>query len=180
MAAFAKLRTGGMLAAAVLAATGAFSGCEETGKAGAGVTPVRISGKMFYLEVAADDAIRTPGLGGRTHIDDDGGMVFVFARPRLLEFVMRDCPIPIDIIYTDGAGRVQTMHTMTPEGPRGDGEGRQGDLSNGLYEARLKKWPSNYPSQFAIELKAGTIEKLKVKEGDKIDFDVEGLKKIAR
>lgn len=156
------------------------AGCEDVGKASASVAPVRVKGQTFYLEIAANDEVRVPGLGKRTHIDDDGGMIFVFPRPQLLDFVMRDCLIPIDIIYTDPTGRVLQTHAMKIEAPRGPGEGLPGDLRNPKYEARLTKYPSKYPAQFAIELKAGTIEKLGVKEGDKLDFDFEGLKKIAR
>lgn len=156
------------------------SGCEDAGKAGASVAPVRVKGQLFYLEIAANDEVRVPGLGKRTHIDDDGGMIFVFPRTQLLDFVMRDCLIPIDIIYTDGSGRVLQTHAMEIEPPRGPGEGIPGDLRNIKYETRLKKYPSRFPAQFAVELKAGTIAKLGVKEGDKLEFDAEGLKKIAR
>ncbi len=156
------------------------SGCQDTGRAGAGITRVTVKGENFFLEVAADDTVRVPGLGGRTHIDDDGGMIFVFPRPQILDFVMRDCLIPIDIIYTDPAGRVLTTYTMDIEPPRGLGEGKAGDLSNLKYESRLKKYSSRYPAQFAVELKAGTIQRLGVKEGDKLEFDAETLKKIAR
>lgn len=156
------------------------SGCEDTGKASTSVVPVRVKGETFYLEVAATDEVRVPGLGKRTHIDDDGGMIFVFPDSRLREFVMRDCLVPIDIIYTDGAGRALCMHAMTVEPPRGKGEGVPGDLYNIPYGQRLKKYECTYPAQFAIELKGGMIAKLGVKEGDKLEFDAEGLKKIAR
>ena len=48
------------------------------------------------------------------------------------------------------------------------------------YDERLKKYSSRFPSQFVIELKAGTIDKLGVKEGDQVGFDTTALKRRAR
>lgn len=164
---------------------------------------VRIKGTGFKLEIAALPDVRTKGLGGRTEIAETGGMIFVFPPSQVMvhEFVMRDCPIDIDIIYTDGVGRVTAAHEMKAEPPRGslkdsDGkaiyEGEPGDWDlNKLptrerfdgavkYESRLKKYSSKFRSTFAIELKAGSIKKLGVKEGDVVDFDHAGLKKMAR
>jgi uncharacterized protein len=180
MAALVRPLLGILLLIAFSIALLSAAGCEDTGKAGASVAPVRIKGQTFYLEIAATDEIRVPGLGKRTHIDDDGGMIFVFPNPQLLEFVMRDCLVPIDIIYTDATGRAQMTHAMKVEEPRKPGEGIPGDLQNPLYNNRLKRYSSKFPSQFAIELKGGMIEKLGIKEGDKLEFDFEALKKIAR
>ncbi|MBY0260904.1 MAG: DUF192 domain-containing protein, partial [Phycisphaerales bacterium] len=67
---------------------------------------VRINGTGYKLEIAALPDVRTKGLGGRTEIAETGGMIFVFPPSQVMvhEFVMRDCPIDIDIIYTDGVG----------------------------------------------------------------------------
>lgn len=170
----------GVMAGASVLGLGAMHGCGDTGRAAANVTPVRVKGQTFYLELAVNDEARVPGLGKRTHIDDDGGMIFCFPDARLRSFVMRDCLVPIDIIFTDGTGRALQMHAMQVEAPRGPGEGQVGDLNNPMYGARLKQYECKFPSQFAIELKGGMIEKLGVKEGDKLEFDYESLKKIAR
>ena len=57
---------------AVCAAAVAF-GCDERDTVATGVASVKISGKAYFLEIAADDAKRMLGLGGRTQIADDGG-----------------------------------------------------------------------------------------------------------
>lgn len=161
-------------------------GCEDHGAADAKVIPVKIAGKTFYLEVAAEDTVRMKGMGGRTHIEDDGGMIFSFTpmQAGVQTFVMRDCPIPIDILYLDADGRVLTTYTMQPEAPRKEdgSEGTAGDTSgkgsSAKYEERLsRKYTSRFPSTFVLEVKEGTIERLGVKEGDKVIFDVAGLKK---
>lgn len=148
------------------------------------VATVKISGQTYKLDIAANDAVRMKGLGERTSIPDDGGMIFVFppSQVRVQEFLMRDCPIGIDIIYLDGAGRVLTTYEMKPEPPRdpAKGEGAAGEMGNRAYETRLKRYPSRYPATFAVELKEGSVKKLAVKEGDLIELDAAGLKNMAR
>ena len=152
--------------------------------ASSGTTPVVISGKTYTLEVAAEDAVRMKGMGGRKSIAEDGGMIFAFpsSQARVMGFVMRDCPIDIDIIYLDGAGRVLSFYEMKKEEPRNaDGtEGKEGDMDNKKYEGRLHQYSSKFRCTFAVELQAGSIKKLGVKEGDLLTFDADGLKRIAK
>lgn len=147
---------------------------ELNARAVKGIERVTINGVTYELELAADNPTRMKGLGGRDHIDERGGMLFVFRVPNRLNFVMRDCLVPIDIIFVDASGRVTATHTMPPEEPQRVGET---DL---LYENRLKKYSSKFTAQFAIELQAGQIEKLGVKPGDKINLDLVRLQNLAR
>jgi uncharacterized membrane protein (UPF0127 family) len=116
-------------------------------------------------------------------------MLFVFPRPVTTHFVMRDCPVPIDIIFLNAAGRITAMHAMQPEPPRAEHEreNRPPFLGapewawvNPAYESRLRKYPSRYSAQFAIELKGGTLAALGLKDGDLIDFDRAALTKRAK
>jgi len=176
----------GLVVALPLALT--LRGCDDT--AAADVQSVKIGGQWFHLELAAEDKVRMKGLGQRTHIEDDGGMLFAFPTPHTPNgggFVMRDCPIDIDIIYLDGTGRVGNWYAMKKEDPRRPDEGSVGDTGGSpgadAYEARLHKYEPRYAYQFAIELKGGTIEnklKGKLKEGDKIDLPLDALKRRAR
>ena len=168
------------IGAAFAVGFGNLNGCDEV--TSRETQAVKINGRTFFLEVAADDATRFRGLGGRTHIDENGGMLFVFPQAKGTDngFVMRDCPIDIDIIYLDSNGIVVTTHMMKAELPRGPGEGQPGDLDNRSYESRLKIYRPRYPYQFAIELKGGTLPTLGVKEGDRIDLPLQKLKAIAR
>lgn len=159
-------------------------------KAGENVTyeKVTIAGKEFKLELALTDQKRFRGLSGREEIPADGGMLFVFTQPKATHFVMRDCPIPIDIIFLDPTGRVTATHKMVPDEPRGPDEKKltvpypgapDWTAVNEKYEDRLKKYPSRYDAQFVIELAGNTLDSLKIKEGDQIKLDVAGLKKRA-
>jgi len=141
--------------------------------------PLTISGRTFKLELALTDVVRMKGLGQRDKIAEDGGMLFGFPDAETRAFVMRDCPVDIDIIYLDGAGRILSFYEMKAEAPRGPGEGKVGDVNAG-YEARLKKYSSRFPTQFVVELKGGTIPSLGLKTGEAIKADWESLKKRAK
>lgn len=150
----------------------ALRGCEKTPSAATGNTlAVNVGGKIYTLDLALDDPTRVKGLGGRTVIDPKGGMLFGFRDAIIREFVMRDCPVAIDILFLDGTGRVVAMHAMVPETPRKPTE------SDREYEMRLVKYKSKFPTQFVIELAGGELKTLNIKTGDRIEFDHESLKK---
>ena len=135
---------------------------------------VRVKDEAFQVEVALDESSRIKGLSGREKIEERGGMLFVFPRAFRQQFVMRDCPNPIDIAFLDGAGRVLAVHEMTPEEPR------RADESAEAYENRLKRYDSRFPAQFALEVAGGTLRRIGLQVGDLIVLDAEGLKARAR
>ncbi len=150
--------------------------------AASNIESVKINGEWFQLELAIDNATRFKGLSGRTSIEADGGMLFVFPRASPQRFVMRDCFTDIDIIFLDPSGRITAMHHMPVEPPR-DPETEPMDPARQIapkYEDRLTKYPSKFAAQFVIELAGGTLERLDLSEGDKIDLDIDGLKARAK
>jgi uncharacterized membrane protein (UPF0127 family) len=148
------------------------------------IEKVTIAGKVFKLELASTNETRFHGLSGRTALPGDGGMLFVFPARWVQRhgFVMRDCPVAIDIIYLDVSGRIVGMHKMVPEPPRSEAEKvlDPGTGVNDAYEGRLKKYFSTYPAQFVIELAGNTLDSMKLKEGEKIDLELDRLKKLAK
>ena len=130
---------------------------------------VTIGGERFTLEVARDPMVQYRGLGGRTHIDPHGGMLFAFPYPHSTAFVMRDCPIPIDVAFLDPDGRVIAVHEMQPEPPRAAGE------SAADYEERLHQYPSGLPAMFAIETAGGRMRQLGLRGGDQLELDRDAL-----
>ena len=101
-------------------------------------------------------------------------MIFAFRFPARQMFVMRDCPVPIDIAFLDSAGRVLTTYEMQPEEPRKPGE------TDYEYDQRLRKYDSRYPSQFVVETAGGRLREVGLKPGDLVKFDVQGLKARAK
>lgn len=62
---------------------------------------VKIGGVSVIAEVAADDAARMRGLGGRNAIRDDAGMLFAFPYSGRHAFWMKDMKFPIDIFWIE-------------------------------------------------------------------------------
>lgn len=82
---------------------------------------------------------------------EDQGMIFVFSRPQQLGFWMRNTLVPLDIAYCDAKGRVLNTYTMKALDETSD-------------------YSSKGNAMFAIELKAGTIKKLKIDAGDRFEI----------
>jgi hypothetical protein len=141
---------------------------------------VVLRGETFTLDAAIDDAARARGLGGRAGISDHGGMVFIFPRPSIQNFWMYECLVPIDVAFLDARGRVTARYTMPVEPPRSAGERREIALEEAAYQNRLPRYSSRLPAQFAIELQAGTLERLGINVGDVIVLDLPRLKALAR
>jgi hypothetical protein len=162
----ARWRT--LMASTLIAAAPIIHGCGESDTAANGglvrvdVTDDAGARHTFFLEPALDNDTRVLGLSHREQIAPDGGMIFVFSSPRVQEFVMRHCPIPIDIVYLDAAGRVTAAHAMTPEDPQREGE------SDADYNQRLKRYSSRYSVPVVLEFAAGTNQRLGIAEGDAV------------
>ncbi|MEX2672916.1 MAG: DUF192 domain-containing protein [Phycisphaeraceae bacterium] len=153
------------LALLVLMASGCSSAESETAtpQTGLPTQEVEIAGQVFALELAMDDAARHRGLSDRKSIAEDSGMLFVFPEARRLTFVMRDCLVPIDLIYLDGAGRIVRLHAMEVE-------------PYGRADWLLTPYRSGEPAQFAVELQGGMIEALGLRRGQRINLPADELK----
>ncbi|MEM1165297.1 MAG: DUF192 domain-containing protein [Planctomycetota bacterium] len=135
---------------------------------------VTIANERFFLEPAIDLPTRVQGLSGRAEIARDGGMIFVFPRASRQGFVMRDCLVPIDILFVADNGVIDSMHAMQID-PRQEGE------SAGDYEHRLRRYMSDGRVRIAIELAGGTIDRLNLKPSDRVSIDgLDDLKARAR
>jgi len=142
-------------------------GCSAAPPAETDTLTVTIGGRTFHLELALDEEARIRGLGGREHIAADGGMLFVFPSPRQTQFVMRDCLVPIDLIFVGPTGEIISMHRMEVEPP----ETRSNPSRWYRSEGRI---------QFAIELAGGTLDDLNLRRGQRIELPFESLKARAR
>ncbi|MCE5325758.1 MAG: DUF192 domain-containing protein [Planctomycetaceae bacterium] len=141
-----------LIAAAMLA-----GGCSEPAQpssrtvAGAGPTAA-VNGHVWRLELAQTYEQRYQGLGGRTSMADDAGMLFIYDNPQVLDFCMRGCFIDLDIAFLDEQGVVVATHTMKAESDR---VGRV-------------TYSSGQPAQYALEVAAGSLARHKVKVGSQI------------
>ncbi|MBT7352124.1 MAG: DUF192 domain-containing protein [Phycisphaerae bacterium] len=146
-------------------------GCDRSG---ASLEQVRIGARDWDLELAVSEAAIQRGLMDRATIPDGTGMIFVFPSPTVHRFWMANCLIDIDVIFIDGQGRVATMYRMKAEPARGPAE------SQLAYEQRMPLYSSHVPVRFAIEFPAGSIDRLGLRAGDRVDIDVDRLKSMTR
>ena len=135
---------------------------------------VLIAGEIFNLELALTPKQRTRGLMWRRDIPADGGMLFVFPTARARSFWMAHTLVDLDLVFLDAQGEVTSLHRMKAEDPQGDSE------SSGRYRARLSHYSSRRPVQFAIELKAGTLEFLCLVPGETVKLDFPSLRALAK
>lgn len=146
-------------------------GCSSDPAGSPQTEEVRIKGVNFNLELALTPEERAEGLMGRREIAADGGMLFVFPDqppfPAELSFWMKNCLVPIDLLFLDPDGRVVALHEMEPPLP-------------GTADHELPSYRSGAPAQFAIELKGGRAAELGVTIGDVIELRLEELLKMAR
>lgn len=129
------------------------------------VAGIDLGGVRFAAELAVDPGTQHRGLSGRDQIDPLGGMLFAYPSPRAMQFVMRDCLVPIDIAFLDTAGRVVALHEMKVETPRQPWETPR------QYEARLPRYQSPPEAHFALEVAGGRFAELGVGVGALARFD---------
>ena len=118
---------------------------------------ITIAGRAFELELALTEAQRYQGLSDRAWIPEDGGMLFVFPDAARRAFVMRRCLVPIDLVYLDADGRVLNMHRMEIE-------------PYDRPEWMLRRYRSDGPAQYVIELAGGTLDELELARGDRVEI----------
>lgn len=141
--------------------------------AGLPVIAIEIAGERFEVELAATNASRLRGLGGRERLPASTGMLFVHDDDQPRGYWMKDCVVAMDIAFLDRQGRIVAMHRMTPEPPRRDAEA----LAD--YHARLKRYPSRRPARYAIEVPLGDLERLGLRVGQDLPLPRAALDELA-
>jgi uncharacterized protein len=99
-------------------------------------TTVSINGHQLVVEVALSPQAHTCGLSHRSHLPENRGMLFVFSKPALRTFWMKNTWIPLSIAFLDGAGTIINIATMRP------------DQTDELYH-------SHRPATYALEVNQG-------------------------
>jgi len=135
----------GVLVVGLAAALGACA-------AGAAGPAVELKGRRFQVEIAADEAARARGLMFRDRLPADHGMLFVFERPGMLTFWMKNTRLPLDILYFDQNYHLLNVQQRVPP-CRSAGDD-------------CPLYPSAGPAQYVLELNAGTADALGVTPGD--------------
>jgi len=162
-----KYKTTGMILVSGFLLLLTHCSCKDEGNNGAGtssgpfVSPpveslstevIEIGGEKFTLELAFTEEDRRKGLMYRKELSADRGMIFIFAESLQSPFHMQNCLIDLDILFLQEDGTIVYITTMEAPPP---GERSQSYSSRDFY-------------RYAIELPAGTAERLGLQVGDKI------------
>ena len=111
---------------------------------------IQVGGRDVHVTIADTISSRERGLGDRTGLAPDEGMLFVFASDAKYGFWMKDMHFPIDILWLSGRGEVLDMRK---------------DVSPATYPAIFTP---KAPARFVLELPAGFSEAYNVKIGDEV------------
>lgn len=118
-----------------------------------------IADKTYNLEVADTPSTREKGLMYRQSLKENTGMLFVFEGTSFYPFWMKNTLIPLDIIWINAEKEV--VHIKENAQPC---ENTLKAICNSIIPLK--------PALYVIELNAGEVEKLNLKTGDKIDFNL--------
>ena len=113
---------------------------------------LKISGLELTVEVADREEQRQRGLMFRKELVEGTGMLFVFPQERILSFWMKNTLIPLSIGYFDRNRKLVDIQKMNPE-------------SIIVKDSELKRYPSQFPAQYALEVPQGWFEKHKINLG---------------
>jgi uncharacterized membrane protein (UPF0127 family) len=139
-----------ILATLVLAACG---GDEEPG--GSRVVISTSTGDVpVQVEVADDEDERARGLMGRTELEENAGMVFLFPEETRGAFWMKNTLIPLSIAFYDADGRILRILDMEP-----------------CREDPCPLYEPGVAYRGALEVNRGAFERWGVREGDRLSLE---------
>ncbi len=104
---------------------------------------------QLNLEIAKNISDIKKGLSKREYLAKNDGMLFVFSKPKMLRFWMKDTAIPLDLLYLDKNMVVQEIHPHLKP------------YSEKIIESR-------HPYSYALEMNTGFAEYHNIQIGDKL------------
>lgn len=110
---------------------------------------LHLGNQLIRVELAEDPEQWEAGLMNRKHLPVLDGMLFRFKESKQHCMWMKNTPIPLAVIFTDGAGRVINVETMQPQ--------------------TLDKHCSSAASLYAIEINPALLKIVRIQPGDKIN-----------
>lgn len=144
------LRISRTVRGALLCLSGALCACSAL----ASGPSVELKGHRFDVEIAADEPSRERGLMFRDEMPADHGMLFLFDDRAERTFWMKNCRMPLDILYFDEKYKLVSVQQRVPPCRSAGND--------------CPVYPSNGAAQYVLELNAGTADKLGVQPGDEL------------
>ncbi len=122
----------------------------------AGGSSVEIGGQRFSVEIADTTQKQTLGLMYRDEMPAEHGMLFIFKNEAPRSFWMKNCRIPLDIMYFDKDLVMVSASLDTPP----------------CRVSRCPSYPSKAPAMYVLELNAGTASRLGIGPGTRLSVDL--------
>ena len=111
----------------------------------------------FNVELAKTKEETSKGLMNREFLNKDSGMIFIFPTESIHSFWMKNTLIPLDIIYISKDLKVvEIIENVEP-----------------CTKDPCDIYRPNENSLYVLELNAGTVDKINLDNGDKIEFHLE-------
>jgi uncharacterized membrane protein (UPF0127 family) len=101
-------------------------------------------------EVVSSEEAQARGLSDRRHLADGCGMLFIYKRPEVRQFWMKNTQFPLDLIFVDAHGQIISIE-------RGEANSE-------------KLFGPEMPVQYVIETNAGFARQHQVRTGQRILF----------
>ncbi|HLT78085.1 MAG TPA: DUF192 domain-containing protein [Ferrovibrio sp.] len=111
--------------------------------------------QRFRVELADNDVSRARGMMFRTSMAPDAGMLFDFKQEQMASFWMRNTLIPLDMLFIKADGTILNIHQRAI--PRDE---------TGINSAG--------PVRAVLELNGGTVSRLGIRPGDRVQHAIFG------
>ena len=109
------------------------------------------------IMLARTNTQKAQGLMFYESLPDNEGMLFVYSSPRMMSFWMYNTKIPLDLIFlSDQLEVTEWIESMTP--------------GYGIDPAAQPRYESQIPAQYALELNSGSVKKLGISPGDRLEI----------
>lgn len=119
---------------------------------------IKIAGKLdFEIEIADSKEERAQGLGGRTNLASNSGMLFIFDTADKHKFWMKGVKFPLDFIWIKGNKVVDLTVGAQPVDP-------------GTPDSSLVIYSPIEPVDKALEVNAGVLREHNIQVGDIVEI----------
>lgn len=118
---------------------------------------LQIGNVSLTVEVADTNSKRSKGLGGRESLPQDQGMLFIFDRTDKFPFWMKGLSFPLDFVWIKDDTVADILENILQP------EAGQSDSALPIYSSKVEV-------NKVLEVNAGTVQRLNIKVGDKIQL----------
>jgi uncharacterized membrane protein (UPF0127 family) len=115
---------------------------------------IQIGEEVLQVEIADTPRQRSRGLMGRGELAENAGMLFIYEEPGVLVFWMKNTLIPLSIGFFDEEQRLINILDMNPPEKN----------------RPLKRYSSEGPAQYALEVNQGWFTEHGIVPGAKFSF----------